>query len=497
MRSLLVFCFQMSLIFVYGQRKTFEVYTPSGFSKEGYSFAYFNKSSGNFHVNLQNKTQIFRVLYDSNFNALNKYEFVSDNMSFNSSETKMPQIAEVIESTIGHLEVYTDLKKILILKPDFQKKKDSIVLTKSIQTTSSDERLVTLIPEENGLKILSMSPKSNTLYLNTWFLGDTNYSDKKEYLLPATNFENADIRKFPKPVRIQFKNSIGYIQARPVDYNSFFSTPISGNRYYTKEKLYLIFYIKYHIGLCVLELDLNKSSFKLTNYLINDLKYNSDVHPLNKRSLSYVIYDSMMLIRNVSAQVLEYHFYNLNSGKKIKEYTTSSNQKLNSLIHSDYKQIGTWASRKQEKDVDRDKAFQRKIKYGGIFLSSFDKIKDSITITHIAFNYTQGIEGTLLSAATFQLGYMANIHFGPIQIVPYIYSYRYKLAYAHSRFSINDMQLSKSNSIRTTLDKVLEDLDRKEFSASSSFFVKDKKSLLLGNYNTQTRQFQITEYNEE
>ena len=126
-----------------------------------------------------------------------------------------------------------------------------------------------------------------------------------------------------------------------------------------------------------------------------------------------------------------------------------------------------------------------------------DKMNDSITITHIAYNYTSGIEGTMVSLASYQIGSLLNIHYGPMQIIPYLYSYRYKLAYAHSRFSVHNMELSKSNTVRTLFDRILKDIERKDLSQTSSFFVKDKKSLLLGIYNTQTRQFQITEYNAE
>ena len=209
MKKILLISFIVWCVFTsHAQKNQFEIPAPAPFSKDGYSFAHFNNSSGYFHLNLQSNSNIFRLQYDSLFRAINGYEILADKISLNPTISKKLHVAEVIESSIGLLEVYTDLKKILILKPDFHNKKDSVVLERSLQSNAADERLITLIPQNDGLKILSKSPALNTLFLCEWKLGDTDYSDKKLYKLPATNLENADIKKISK-------TSQGIIQQGP------------------------------------------------------------------------------------------------------------------------------------------------------------------------------------------------------------------------------------------------------------------------------------------
>ena len=135
-------------------------------------------------------------------------------------------------------------------------------------------------------------------------------------------------------------------------------------------------------------------------------------------------------------------------------------------MHSYLKQKGTWLSGNDEKKMDNERAFMRKLNNGSGFLAFTHESTDSFTVTTGSLVATSGLTGLLLTIGTGALGYMANLTIGNYQIVPYLELYRNKIIYCHSRFSKETLEPSVASDATTAFDALLDNFEKRDLRSS-------------------------------
>jgi hypothetical protein len=246
-------------------------------------------------------------------------------------------------------------------------------------------------------------------------------------------------------------------------------------------------------GYNVLELDIPQRNIRSSNFLINDMKKNSDSKPEVIRIPYATVIGDYLIIRNSSNYYLEYIIYDLVTSKKIRSFISGPNEDMRQVFHSDFLQRGTWFSGKKEKEIVNEKAFLRKLSSGQGFLYVSQLEKDSITITTGSVKAVQGIEGLALALASGMI--LPSFAIETYRVIFYISTYRKKLTYVHTRFSLPDFLPSSSRNIESGLDYLLENFESKELEANSSFIIKKDDQFILAVFNTEKRAFELTRMN--
>lgn len=482
---------------IWGQERIADIELTQSFEKTDYSVGYYDSLRKNYHLNLQADSKITRLLLDSSFREIFQYTINSTEISLKKEKRKRAGYITPLNTGKEIYEVYADKDTIFIIRPDFQLGKDSVIVSHPISQSSKDENLISIIPNNACLRVLTMSKKDRKLYL--YQIEPYEKTSILIYPLPESNFGEKEKKLFTKDVAKVIMNKFDYpfTYHFPINiHESNFITPkLQPELYYSDTAIYLPVGMDYSAGISIIILNIPNKNVRLLNFFLNDLKTNMNAQmPFHYRSISTLIFDSVLVLKNASGRYFAYHFYDVNSGKEIKKYEASPNKELFDLIHSDLNQQGTWLSKKKSKDVENPKTFLRKSFGSSIYVSA--RTGDSLTISTLSYLYTPGIEGILLEFSTSLMGYAANIHIGNVQIIPYLYAERDKLIYAHSKFSGNTLEPSKARNITTFFDSLLEDFSSKDIASNSTFLLKKGQKYLMGVYDSKNHKFVITSYNE-
>ncbi|MEQ1675987.1 MAG: hypothetical protein ABL876_04780, partial [Chitinophagaceae bacterium] len=92
---------------------------------------------------------------------------------------------------------------------------------------------------------------------------------------------------------------------------------------------------------------------------------------------------------------------------------------------------------------------------------------------------------------TATIGFMANIHIGNLQVIPYLTSERYKLLYAHSMFNTKTLEPATNRQVTTILDDILDTFKARELASNSSFLIQKNSELFIGVFNKEKELFII------
>ncbi|HRG83805.1 MAG TPA: hypothetical protein PLO99_14900 [Chitinophagaceae bacterium] len=471
---------------------------PIALTKKDHSLGIYDSIHNRYYLICQTREQITRICYDSNFQLLNFYSFSADSLSIHWDKKKKAGLLGPLILQSGYFEVYNDGKRLLLIKPDYGKKKDSLVNVFYLPDNVKSESVVSIIPNKDALQVLTWRVKERKFLL--YQIRPEQPVDIQQWILPATNFDSEDMSAFRKDVVEEMKIAFDKFHFRyllPVQTSqsyfteSKFSVPV----FYNATDLYIPCVMKAHSGYSLIRLNINNQKATIRNFYFNDLIANTNAQiGYDFKGLWAVIFDSTLLVKNQSTRYLAFHFFNAHSGQLIKEYQLHPKDGLSKLIHSDYNQFGTWLSPKQAREFSSPKNFLRKLTGSSIFVSG--RSKDSITFTCMYYRYTMGIEGSLLALTTSMLTEAANIHIGRLQIIPYLYTDRDKLVFAHSRFSMSNLEPSAGEKSITMLDLLLNHVSLQDISANSSFIIKNKQHYILGILNPETKLFSVIKFHE-
>lgn len=454
---------------------------------------YFLSHSSGYVLNLQSYGEIQRNLYDSNFKHLVSYRTSTEPYTLVSAASFIPVFATELSLANKVYEVYSTERKILVVYPDFENRSDSIVYTLDLKAHHKDERRLAVFPFSRGVRVISYSPKQDKLFLYQWT--QDGQADTTSVKLPESSLSDDEEEKLTKYARVKYKQSLDNMIVSSAQETSVVANAGTNSIFYNEDKVWLLSLMTSFGGYNVLEYDIRKGTLKSLNFLVNDMKKNSDSKPETIKIPYPTISGNHLIIRNSSFYHFEYLIYDLNSGNKVNSFTAGPDESLRKLLHSNFKQKGTWLSGSDEKEIENEKAFLRKLSTGRGFVYVCEISEDSITLTTGSLKATEGMGGLLFSVATGMLSSMANFTIGDYQIIPYLTTYRNKLSFAHSRFSLKDYQPSKSTEIASSLDRLLESFEDKRLGSTSSFVMEKLGSYFLAVYNPDSRKFEIFRMN--
>ena len=488
-KSLLQFIFYFAVVSAVAQQKIATIDPGNGFSSQDPATGYYDKYRNQYRINLQNGSYLTRLLYDINFNLADSFSYKVNDISFNYNQDKRLYFLTSISFEDESCEVYANQYKVVFVRSDFAGKKDSRIYEHTIKQTEGDERLLAVFPAGKQIKILSVSLDKDKLFVYSWQAGGN--TTKTDFDLPESNITDAKQKKeIPKIARIKFRDQLGRLSVKSLRETTLMGYPYR-TLYYSDDAAYILLHSPYNLGVYLMEFDLVNNQFKGTNYFVNTLKDNASDNINLHKNATGILFDSLLIIRNASDRVYEYYFYNIKTGNILKKYSSSPGD-LKELIHSEIKQKGSWASGHEEKEIDSYKAFLRKAAAGDIFTAAVSP--DSLTITNLAIQQTTGIEGTLLDVFVPMRLNMLGVPSYVTSMLPPLGVYRNKIIYAHSRFSVKDLSLSKSTTVTTVLDRLLDDRNAEIISRASSFVIRKDDAWFLGVYSKDSKKIEVYKY---
>ena len=473
---------------IFSQQKIGEFESASGFRKTSQAVVYSLRNQNGYQVNLQIIDNIIRSKYDSNFSLIASYDYFTQDYTFNQSFRNTPIYNQDLQFGQNYYEVYSDKKDVIVITPDFKRKKDSVVFSQSLKNNTRGEMRVGILPFSNSLGILCFSKKENKLYLYKWH--QSGLIDSIEIALPESSLSPDEIKKYTKAAAIKYKAAFRKMRISKADETSVIGIISNNALYYSNEKIWLLTETPFYTGYNILEIDIKNESISSSNYMINDMRRNVEAKKEFVKKPYALIWGNNLIIRNSSYYTFEYEFYDLSTKQLIKKYDSFDGDSLTNLIQSDFNQKGTFISGKIGKKIDNEKAFIRKIAAGEGFIIVSKSDIDSITITTGSIKEIQGIEGTLLTAAQFILTYGGNKVFDYL-LSGYITAFRDKLVYCHSRFSLDGFNLSSANNITTKLDNLLKNVEKRDFNSPSTTIFTIGKQYVVAVFNISTRKFEL------
>ncbi len=463
-----------------------------GFKADDIATSSFDSVSNIYHLNLQNGNKIYRKIYDSSFNLLSEYSFTSGEITFSEKVSPKANFISPLCTSKGYFEIFfiNSDNGILVYKPDFAKKKDSLFAEINFEwIKKGGEKLLSIMPDFDGLKILTYSNELNALKIYQWFPGDS--IKTFSFTLPEKSLSKEEEKIYAKECRIKFR-SLWDHQLVSAKINSIQSLPKGNNIFYSKNRIYILFPIPYSMGIYILSIDLDKKELTAHNYFINSLKDNAGDNIYIKKNMVSMVFDSTLVIQNSSYLRFEYLFFNINTHELLKKYSIPVEDSIYLLVHSNLAQKGTYGSRDEEKEIKNEKKIMRKTSGSFSFMNLSSKDQDSAVFTLATLKFNPGVAGTILMAATFPISPgIAITHIGNLQDIPYLTSSRCKLLYAHSLFNIKTLEPSKDSSVTTALDKILDTFAMRELGSNSSFFVQKNDGTLIGILNKERTLFDI------
>lgn len=497
MNKLILFLFLFTLSFPetsISQIPLMSIKGEPGFKSNDYAISIFDPVSNTYHLNLQNGDNIYRRLYDTSFNLLNEYSFETKRIGFSNNSFEKPRFISPLNTAQGYFEIYSFEDDILIYEVNFLKKKDSLIKSFNFNEKKTGEKLISLMPDRNDLKMLVYSEDLKYFQVYKWTPGDS----IKKFLFETTGsgLTKEEEKKYTKSCQVKYKK-IGQLTSARI--NSLQTFPISPNVYFDENRILIVADMPYSVGIHLIEINIEKNIFRTKNFFLNSLKINASNNDYLKRRFVSTILDTVLVIQNSSYYQFEYLFYNINTGALIKKHSVPVEDSIYKFVNSSFKQKGTILSKNQEKELKREKAFMRKI--GGSFSTITVPYtdKDTVVFTLSSLQYTNGIVKTLLSEGTSiplsdTWGYQADLYTGSLQTIPYLTSNIYLLFYFHSKFDMRSFEPVATGTVTTCLDRILNTFETKELSSNSSFTIQKSNESLIGVFNKETTAFDIYKF---
>ena len=458
--------------------------------------AVFDSFSNIYRLNFADGDRFYRRIYDTNFNLKDEYIHSPSSLLL----SPFPEIGKAnfslpLVTSKGYYEVYSIERGLDIYKIDFIKKKDSLVAHFEFDHLArSGERISSLIPGEDGLKILTYSKSQNAFNVYDWKPGDS--TRKFVFELPEKSMSKAEEKIHDKVTQIKL-TKLWKDSFVPVKINSEQALPAGNQIYYTENRIYILLPIPYNMGIYIIDIDLKHNTLQTRNYFLNDLRVNSGDDQYAKMKPVAMVFDSTLVIQNSSYHKFEFHFYDLFSPALLKKYSVHVSDSFQYLVHSSLMQQGTFTFKNQEKEIERGKTFMRKVEGDFSFITMPLITKDSVIFTISRLKQTKGIEGALINAAIFALstplqGAWYNwITFGTFS------GSRDMFLYAHAKFSRREFVPSTAKGLETTIDRVLDQFEKRALKSSSSFFIQKNQESIIGALEPRQGIFELFRFSND
>ena len=331
----------------------YEIYIPiSANEKDADAVGYFNPHNNTFVLEQQSKGIITRMLYDTLFNLKKKYTIPADSVSF-SEKSKKPLFLKEYCTAENTYEIYANNKGIEIWQLDFEAGTDKKAAALALQEHYKDERIIAILPGTDKVSFLTFSPKQEKIFLYNYFPGRGIFL-QRDFTLPEQSLTKAEIKERGKFLAVKYTAGLNGLFVSDLKNPSNYQISPANQLLYNDTAIFIILSTPYNAGVHLLQLNRNNGNVSFKNFLINKINPDKINTPVEKIPIA-TAYDSLLIIQNSNAAMLEYSIYNLNTKELIKRYEAEGDNSLYSLVHSDLKQIGTYGSKDEEKELSNER----------------------------------------------------------------------------------------------------------------------------------------------
>ncbi len=470
----------------------FEIYIPiSANEKDADAVGYFNPHKNTFILEQQSKGVITRMLYDTLFNLKKKYTVPADSISF-SAKSRKPLFLKEYCTVENTYEIYANNKGIEIWQLDFATGSDKKAASLSLQEHYKDERIIAILPGTDKVSFLTLSPKQEKVFLYNYF-PERGIFLQRDFTLPEQSLTKEEIKERGKFLAVKYNAGLSGLFVSNLKNPSNYQISPANQLLFNDTAIFIILRTPYNAGVHLLQLNQNNGNVSFKNFLINKINPDKINMPLEKIPVA-TAYDSLLIIQNSNAAMLEYSIYNLNTKELIRKQEAAGDNSLYSIVHSDLKQVGTYGSKDEEKELTNERRFLRRKNKGLLFIKAIKADNDSMLITFGSFIMTEGIGGTFLSMATSSIGFYLFTPMGTFGVVPYLTLSRNKFLFAHSKFSLQTLQPSLTGNLTTHIDKIADSKKIDDLEKNSSFIIERNEKLYVGVFNKKKDKFEIFTY---
>lgn len=470
----------------------FEIAIPiSANEKDADAVGYYNEHHNTFVLEQQTKGFITRMLYDTVFNLKIKYTVPANMISF-SEKSRLPIFLKQYCTAENVYEIYGNNKVLQVWQLNFETGADTLVATLALQEHYKDERVIAVLPGADKVSFLTYSPKQEKIFLYNYFPGKRIFL-QHAFVLPELSLTKEELKERGKFLSVKYHQALAGLYVSDLKKPSNYQLSPANQLLYNDTAFYFILKTDYNAGFHVLQLNRDNGSVSFKNFLINKINPNKLNTPLEKIPAA-TAYDSLFVIQNSNAVMLEYHFYNLNTKELVKKHEAEGDNSLYSLVHSDLRQIGTYGSKDEEKELSNERRFLRRKNKGALFLKAVKADGDSMMLTFGSYVPTEGIGGTLLSFATMSLSSYFFAPIGPFQLMPYLSISRNKFLFAYSKFSLKTLQPSTAINLTTPINNIATDKKIDDLERNSSFIIECNEKLYVGVFNKLKNKYDIFIY---
>ncbi len=492
MKKAALLCLFISTIFFPAFSQVFEFHIPLSVNeKDADAVGYFNPHSNMFVLEQQNKGIITRMLYDTLFNLQKKYTVPADSISF-SEKSRKPIFLKEYCTAEHTFEIYANNKGIEIWQLDFEKGTEQKTASLALQEHYKDERIIAILPGSEKVSFLTYSPKQEKLFLYNYFPGKSFFL-QRDFTLPEQSLTKEEIKERGKFLAVKYPGSLGGLFVSDLKNPSNYQVSAANQLLYNDTAIFILLRTPYNAGVHLLQLNRDNGNVSFKNFLINKINPDKINTPVEKIPIA-TAYDSLLIIQNSNAGMLEYSMYHLNTKQLIIKHEAEGDNSLHSLVQSDLRQIGTYGSKDEEKELTNERRFLRRKNKGVLFMKAIKEDNDSLLLTFGSFIETEGLSGTLLSLATSNIGVYFYTPIGIFVVVPYLTLSRNKFLFAHSKFSLQTLQPSLAANLTTPIDKIASDKKIDDLERGSSFIIERDKKLYVGVFNKEKDKYEVFIY---
>ncbi len=494
MKKIFFFLCLMSLISttIGAQNLTFEVPSFKKSYKPRNLDGYYHSGLNKIIVNEKLKNGLGHFLYDTSFNLIASYEkvYTEDEIFHNS----MPlRFAKEISYGDGYWEAYACDTAVAIRKLDFDKGRDTTIALAKYTSEYKNADLLTILPQKNAciFLFLVVKKKKIRLLLYRWKVGNSTF-EESEYLLPESSLSETEQKKFSSLLEMDYGLAFQQITASQTNQPDLFQLPAKSQVFYNDSMVYMVNNTPYSTGVNVLSINYLSKQLHTNNYFLNELD-RAELGTAIQRYPVATIYDSVLFVENCSDRIFEYHFFNVLSGTPLRSYKVKVSDSLSMLVHSPYRQVSTFAGSSKELDLEKEKQFIRK-KNNGIQFIKPALVGDSVVLTFGSLNTNLNLAGVLIAVTTAAMGYMANLHIGNTQFIPYLVIRQHKLLFAHSKFAVSGWAASQSSNTSTILDQLITADKLQGISEENAILVDLHNKLYIALYNNKLKAYEVSKF---
>ncbi len=452
---------------------------------------YYNTHLNNFIVEQEDKNNIARVLYDTDFNLIKKYTVNNDSIALGYSTTRFSFFTQFC-TTLFMYELYVKEKFLKIIQLDFFGGNDKNAAILKLQEQYSDEIFLTSFTNNNYITILTFTKKGNKILLYK-FIESSKQFESITFSLPQKTLTKQEIKERGKSIAVKYGRDLNNLQVNNLREHKKLNINIGNQLFYDENNIFIALKSPENVGFHLVELHLNDSSTSYINLNVNKIVLDNNNAAFETIPTIAAI-DSILILQNTNKNLLEYFFYNIYNKNIVAHYAVSPKKNFNYLVHSPLKQLGTFLSADDDKEIDKEKLFLKRKNKGVSFLQVSKNDEDSIVISFGSFTPTAGIAGTLLGLSTFAAIYSLNITIENYQILGYITSIRNKFLHAHSKFSTSLQYASSNSNVNTVLDKLVDDRNLKNLESQNSFIIDTEKNVFIGILDKKSSKIKIEVY---